>query len=462
MKLSFHGAAKTVTGSCHLLECLGKRILIDCGMLQGSREFENDNRKPFGFDAAAVDMVLLTHAHLDHCGRLALLKKRGFRGEVIATSATFDLARLVMLDAAHMQEEEFRNRTHHLRMRGAPHPEPPIYTLLDATQTLSHFGRAANYGAKIELASGISATFYDAGHILGSASILVEVDEVQQRRTILFSGDIGNAGRPLLRPPQTPPSAQFVVMESTYGDRSHKPFPFTLAEFYEAITSTFNRGGNVVIPTFALERAQELLYFLRQGVDDGLLPRTMPVFVDSPMAVSATEIFEHHPESYNPVLADFFARGKDPFSVPGLKLVRERSESMAINKVSGGAIIMAGSGMCTGGRIRHHLRHNLWNSDASIIFVGYAAPGTPARYIIDGAKNIELFGDHIPVRARIYTINGFSAHADQQELMAWNARIAEKEITFLVHGDGPVMVELEKHLSSPRVEIPDLNQSFEL
>jgi metallo-beta-lactamase family protein len=462
MKLSFHGANKTVTGSCHLLECLGKRILIDCGLRQGSRELEDENRQPFGFDAAAVDIVLLTHAHLDHCGRLALLTKRGFRGEVIATAATFDLARLVILDTAHMQEEETRNRTRRSRIQDVQHVEPPLYSLLDATRTLSQFGRAADYGKPIELAPGISATFYDAGHILGSASIFIEINEPSRMRTILFSGDIGNAGRPLLRAPQTPSRAQFVVMESTYGDRIHKPFPFSVAEFYEAITSTFARGGNVLIPTFALERAQELLYFLRQGVEDGHLPRTMPVFVDSPMAVSATEIFEHHPESYNPLLADLFARGKDPFNVPGLELVRERSESMAINKVSGGAIIMAGSGMCTGGRIRHHLRHNLWNANASVIFVGYAAMGTPARRIIDGVKSIELLGDQIPVRARIYTINGFSAHADQNELVAWNARIAEKDITFLVHGDAPVMTKFAHCLSGSKVQIPDMNQSFEL
>ncbi len=462
MKLSFHGANKTVTGSCHLLECLGKRILIDCGLLQGNRELEDENNLPFGFDPAAVDMVLLTHAHLDHCGRLALLTKRGFRGEVIATSATFDLARLVILDVAHMHEEETRNRARDSLVRGAAQVEPPLYSLLDATRTLSQFGRAADYGKPIELAPGISGTFYDAGHILGSASILIEIDEPSNKRTILFSGDIGNAGRPLLRAPQTPASAEFVVMESTYGDRSHKPFPFTVAEFYEAITSTFARGGNVLIPTFALERAQELLYFLRQGVEDGLLSRTIPVFVDSPMAVSATEIFRHHPESYNPRLADFFARGEDPFGVPGLKLVRERSESMAINKVSGGAVIMAGSGMCTGGRIRHHMRHNLWNPKSSIIFVGYAALGTPARDIIDGAKSINLFGDQIPVRAGIHTINGFSAHADQQELVAWHRSIAGKTVTFLVHGDAPVMTQFERCLSGSRVEIPDLNQSYDL
>ena len=462
MKLSFHGANKTVTGSCHLLECLGKRILIDCGLLQGSRKLEDDNNQPFGFDPAAVDVVLLTHAHADHCGRLALLTKRGFRGEVIATSATFDLARLVILDMTHMHHEETTDTSRNTVMQEMPNGKPPLFSFLDATRTLSQFGRSADYGKAVGITPGISATFYDAGHILGSASILIGIDEPSNKRTILFSGDIGNAGRPLLRAPQTPDSAEFVVMESTYGDRSHKPFPFTLTEFYDAITSTFARGGNVLIPTFALERAQELLYFLRQGVEDGQLPASMPVFVDSPMAVSATEIFQHHPESYNPHLAEFFVRGEDPFAVPGLRLVRERSESMAINKVKGGAVIMAGSGMCTGGRIRHHLRHNLWNANASIIFVGYAALGTPARNIIDGAKSIELFGDSIPVRASIHTINGFSAHADQQELVAWHARIAGKAITFLVHGDALVMTQFERCLSGSRVEIPDLNQSFDL
>ena len=359
MRLSFHGADQTVTGSCHLLECLGRRILIDCGLFQGSRELHEENGEPFGFDPASIDYVLLTHAHLDHCGRLPLLVKRGFRGEVIATAATFELARLVMLDSAHLQEEEARHRKRAAARRGETENETPLYSMLDALDAIGRFGRAVTYDRPVEIAPGLRATFLDAGHILGSASILTEVHEAGTRRSVLFSGDIGNAGRPLLRPPQTPVSAEIVVMETTYGDRQHRPFDASVEELYEAIAATLLRGGNVLIPTFALERAQEILYFLRDGIERNRLPPSLPVFLDSPMAISATEIFERHPECYASSMAGQFGGGKDPFAVSGLRLARETADSIAINRIRGGAVIMAGSGMCTGGRIRHHLRNNI-------------------------------------------------------------------------------------------------------
>jgi len=457
MRLSFHGADQSVTGSCHLLECAGKRILIDCGLLQGEGELNDENARAFGFDAAAIDFVLLTHAHLDHCGRLPLLVKRGFRGEIIATQASFDLARLVILDVAHVHDEDA-----HRHGALARPDQTPLYTLTDATNTLGKFGRAAAYRTPLQIAPGVRATFYDAGHILGSASILVEAEENGAKHTILFSGDIGNAGRPLLRPPDVPPSAEWIVMETTYGDRLHRPVPETVEEFYQAVASTFAGNGKLLIPTFALERAQELLYFLRQGIEENRFPDSLPVFLDSPMAVSATEIFQHHPESYNDRLADFFRQGKDPFHVSGLKLVRARSDSMAINAIKGGAVIMAGSGMCTGGRIRHHLRHNLAKPDTTVLFVGYAADGTLARQIIDGAKQVNLFGDRIPVRARILTVNGFSAHADQKELLDWHGRIAGQKGTFLVHGEVPAMKAFAQHLQNTRVEMPQPHQAFDL
>ena len=462
MKLSFHGAAQDVTGSCHLIECGGKRILIDCGMIQGSRELDEENAAPFGFDPAAIDVVLLTHAHLDHTGRLPLLVKRGFRGEIVATSATFDLARLVILDVAHLHEEAAGRQARDASQRRKKPAAMPLYSLIDATDSLARFGRSAEYHQRIEISAGLYATFFDAGHILGSASILLEIDDRTGKQSILFSGDIGNAGRPLLRPPETPAAADYVVMEATYGDRLHRPFPESVAEFYEAIAAAIAAGGNVIIPTFALDRAQELLYFLRQGTQDSRIPSSIPVFVDSPMAVSATEIFKHHPESYNAHLAEFFQRGEDPFHPAGLKMVRERADSMAINAVMGGAVIMAGSGMCTGGRILHHLRHNLGKENASVIFVGYAAAGTLARQIIDGARSVSIFGEDIPVRARIHTINGFSAHADQNELLAWHGGISRKQATFLVHGELPVMAAFARRLQGSRVEIPALHQTFEL
>ena len=355
MKISFHGADREVTGSCHLVECNGKRILIDCGMYQGGRELTEENAGPFGFDAGKIDYLLLTHAHLDHCGRIPLLAKRGFEGEIITTAASRELARIVMLDAAHLQEEEAERQSRKVaRTRGHHNRQwvKPLYTVLDALNSLDCFGRTARYNVPIDIAPGIRATFIDAGHILGSASIFLELEERGRRRTVLFSGDLGYTGRPLLRDPAPPPHADVVVMETTYGDRLHKKLEPSIEELYAAIEDTFLRGGNVIIPTFALERAQEILFFLHQAVAKGRLPASLQVFLDSPMAISATEIFRRHPECYDAKTAELFREGNDPFSLPGLHFTRETAQSMALNSISG-AVIMAGSGMCTGGRVRH-------------------------------------------------------------------------------------------------------------
>ncbi|MGB5199012.1 MAG: MBL fold metallo-hydrolase, partial [Sedimenticolaceae bacterium] len=278
----------------------------------------------------------------------------------------------------------------------------------------------------------------------------------------LFSGDLGASGRPLMRDPAQPPPADVVVMETTYGDRAHKALGPSIDELYSAIRDTFRRGGNVIIPTFALERAQELLFCLRQGVQDGALPATMQVFLDSPMAISATEIFRRHPDSYDPEVETLFADGADPFSLPGLHFTRETAASMALNRIGGGAVILAGSGMCTGGRVLHHLKHNLWRSDSSIVFVGFAAKGTPARRIIDGASVIKLFREQIPVRARIYTIGGFSAHADRNELLAWWRSTGGPAHTVLVHGDEEARQAFAKALGEADVVLPSLHEVLEL
>jgi metallo-beta-lactamase family protein len=461
MKLSFHGADRNVTGSCHLVECADRRILIDCGMYQGGRALNEENSEPFGFDPESIDFVLLTHAHLDHCGRLPLLAKRGFRGEIITTSASRELARLVMLDAAHLQEEDTCYLTRKHKRRGLRQTSiTPLYTTLDALNSFDYFGRVAIYGQPLELAPGLRATFLDAGHILGSASVLLELQEQNNRHRVLFSGDLGNAGRPLLRAP-VPSPADVVVMETTYGDRCHKSLSSSVEELFQVVTDTFQRGGNVVIPTFALERAQELLFFLRDGLEQGRLPMSPKVFLDSPMAISATQIFERHPECYNTQTNELFRDGKDPFHLPKLNFTRESADSKAIKRITSGAIIMAGSGMCTGGRIRHHLRNNLGRDEASVVFVGYAAKGTLARQIIGGAKLVRLFGDEIPVRAKIHTIGGFSAHADQAELMEWHSRTGANR-TFLVHGDEEVMRHFAARLKNTQVIMPDLHQTIGL
>jgi metallo-beta-lactamase family protein len=433
MMLSFHGADQAVTGSCHLLEAGGLKLLVDCGLYQGRQELVDENRAPLGFDPSEIDVLLLTHAHLDHCGRIPLLVKEGFHGEIITTAATRELARLVLLDSAHLQEEEAKRAERPAHRRGAA-AIAPLYTVADAMWSFDRFGRVAAYGDPLALGDAVSVRFIDAGHILGAAAIVVDVKEGADRRRIVFSGDIGGTGHPIVRDPTPPPEADYVLMETTYGDRLHRGLQDSVEELWQAVSDTLQRGGNVIIPTFALERSQEILFFLREGVERGRLPRNMPVFLDSPMAISATEIMRRHGECFDEETRSMLARG-DPFAPPGLRFTREATESMALNRIAGGAVIMAGSGMCTGGRVRHHLRHNLWREQSSVIFVGYAAEGTLARRIIDGERTVEIFGESVQVKARIYTINGFSAHADQAELLAWHASTGQPKMTFLVHGD---------------------------
>ncbi len=464
MKISFHGADQGVTGSCHLVECAGKRILIDCGMYQGGRELVAENSEPFGFEPLSIDYLLLTHAHLDHCGRIPLLVKRGFKGEIITTAATVELARLVMLDSAGLQEEEARYQLRRASRRSGNHHKDieALYTTLDALNSLDYFGRKVDYDKAIQLAAGIRVTFIDAGHILGSASIFLDLEEDDHKHRLLFSGDLGYSDRAILRNPAKPPEVDTVVMETTYGDRLHKQLQPSIDELYEIINKTMDRGGNIIIPTFALERAQEILYYLREGVKNQSIKHFTNVFLDSPMAISATQIFERHPECYDKETLQVSQRGNDPFDLPGLHFTREATESMAINKLVGGAIIMAGSGMCTGGRVRHHLKHNLWGRKNSIVFVGYAAQGTLARCIIDGAKQVRIFGDDIPVHASIHTIGGFSAHADQAELLAWHQQTGKPKTTFLVHGEEDSMHAFAKKLKTTQVVMPALHQEFEL
>ncbi|MBK8975238.1 MAG: MBL fold metallo-hydrolase [Planctomycetes bacterium] len=460
MLISFHGADRDVTGSCHMLEVEGLRVLIDCGLFQGGRELDEHNAEEFGFEPRAIDVVLLTHAHLDHCGRLPLLVKRGFRGEIVATAATRELARLVMLDAAHLHEEDAAHHRRHphgrahdgRRGRNDRTSHAPLYETVDALDAIERFARVVDYGETLELGHGLTATFHDAGHILGAASIRI-VRSGPTARSVVFSGDIGNSGRPILRDPQPPPHADVVVMETTYGNRLHKRLQPSVEELYDAVTRTLGRGGNVVIPTFALERAQELLFHLRVGSETGRLPRDLPVFLDSPMAISATEIFRRHPECYDRETTALFASGHDPFALPGLEFTRDTAASRAINTHRGGAVIMAGAGMCTGGRVRHHLRHNLPRRDASVVFVGYAAEHTLARILIDGAKRVKLFGEEIPVEAEIFTLGGFSAHADRDELLAWHRAVAPSQ-TILVHGEPTAMESFARHLHDQRVQMP--------
>jgi metallo-beta-lactamase family protein len=426
-----HGAAREVTGSCHLVECGGHRILVDCGMFQGDRDNEAANGKPFGFDPASIEVLLLTHAHLDHCGRIPMLVRQGFRGRVLATTATRELVRVVLLDAASLQAEDAARARHSSRNDQAH--AAPLYDLDDALHALDFFEPGIGYGQRVDVVRGVTALFLDAGHILGSASILLEVQDGDVRRSIVFSGDLGNPGRPLLRDPVPAPAADYVVMECTYGDRPHRSLPDSVEELYQAIRETAGRRGNVVIPTFALERAQEILYYLHRGARDGAIPAHVRIFLDSPMAISATEIFRRHPECFDHAFLGELSRG-DPFAMEGLHFTRSSSESMAINNIDGGAVILAGAGMCNGGRVRHHLKHNLWRERSSVVFVGYASEGTLARRIIDGASSVRVFNEDIPVRAQVWTINGFSAHADRPSLLSWLGDLPRRQV-LLVHGE---------------------------
>lgn len=463
MRLSFHGAAQGVTGSCHLLEACGKRILVDCGLFQGSRALQEENREPFGFDPATLDFLLLTHAHLDHCGRIPLLVEQGFRGEILATAATFELARLVLEDSARLQEEEAERAKRHPERHPVQHEEP-LYDSEAVEMARQRFGREAAYGQALELAPGLRVTFLDGGHILGSASLLIEAQEGATARRIIFSGDIGSPNHPIINDPTPCPEADFVVMETTYGGRRHRSPLETAEEFFGALRSTLDGGGNVLIPTFALERAQEILYGLREGLAHGILPASMRVFVDSPMASSATQIFGRHVECYDEHAKGVLAAKVDPFAFGGLTFTRDRTESKAINDVPRGAVILAGSGMCTGGRVMHHLERLLPRPECAIVFVGYAAQGTPARAIIEGAQHIRLFGGEVPVRARIFTINGFSGHADHDGLLKWHAPSGRAARTFLVHGDPEAIAALGKDLAAQgtAVEVPALHQAYEL
>ena len=390
------------------------------------------------------------HAHLDHCGRLPLLVKRGFKGEILATGATRDLAALVLLDAARLQGEEAERNG-----------EVPLYTPDDASATLARFKRTIEYGAVTELAPGLEVTLYDAGHILGSASLRFEASEAGRARTVVFSGDLGNAGRPLLRDPVAPPPSDIVVMETTYGDRVHRSIADSVEELIGTVGAVLSRRGNVVIPTFALERAQEILYFLRQGAQAGRLPGTMRVFLDSPQAIAATDLFRAHPEALAPAAAAAFAAGEDLLAPPGLQCTRDRNASRTINDVASGAVVLAGSGTATGGRVLYHLRRELPRSSSAVVFVGFAAAGTPARQIIDGAHSIRLLGESVAARASVHTINGFSAHADRDELLAWHGYINPVH-TFLVHGETDRMRAFAAQLPAGRIDMPASGQGFDL
>ncbi len=437
MKLHFYGADRCVTGSCHCLEINGKRIMVDCGLQQGRDELDNSM---FAFDPADIDILLVTHAHIDHTGRIPLLVKRGFRGRILTTRVTADLMRIMLLDSAHIQESdaEYQNRKGE---RAGRERVEPLYTAEDAMNVFK-LVTTCEYGQSVALCGGVSAVFTDAGHLLGSASITLELEENGVHKTLVFSGDIGNVDQPILRDPQLLKKADYVVMESTYGDRNHTEVWSYTDELADIIDETLAKGGNVVIPSFAVGRTQELLYFIREIKDQGLVKSVpdFPVYIDSPLARAATTVFcgDLHGYLDEDALA-LVQDGTHMFSFPNLHLVETSEESKLLNMDKTPKIIISASGMCDAGRIRHHLKHNLWRADSAVVFVGFQSPGTLGRKLLDGAESVKLFGEEIAVRAKVVNFQGLSSHADHDHLIEWIRSFDPKPAqVFVVHGDADV------------------------
>jgi metallo-beta-lactamase family protein len=436
--VNFLGAAQNVTGSAYFLEANGVRLLVDCGLYQ-ERELRARNWDPFPVPPHTIDAVLLSHAHLDHSGLLPKLVREGFAGKIYCTHATYDIVQIILMDAAHLQEQdaEFKRKRHQREGRKGPYPEVPLYTANDATASFPRFS-TLSYEEPVQISDGIEATFHDAGHVLGSSMVKVKVSQNGEQKTLVFSGDVGRWDKPMLRDPTIFKEADYILVESTYGDRLHedqKGIETTLAEI---INSTRKRGGNIVIPSFAFERAQEVLYYLNKLLLENRIPHLL-VFLDSPMATSVTEVFERYPDLLDEDMVELMRQKKSPFDFTGLKMTRTTDESKVINHISGTVVIIAGSGMCTGGRIKHHLVNNISRRESTILFPGYQAIGTLGRQIVDGAKQVRILGQMYPVKARIAQINGFSAHADRDELLRWLSGLRRPPLhLFVTHGEPDV------------------------
>ena len=447
MKLYFYGADRCVTGSCHMLEAAGKKILVDCGLQQGRDEFDNED---LPFYPGEIDYVIVTHAHIDHSGRIPLLVKRGFQGVICSTRITAELMEIMLLDSAHIQESdaEYQNRK---GLRAGRAPVEPLYTVADA-ELVKNYVRTFEYGEHVELAEGIRICFSDAGHLLGSGSVTVSVTESGVTKEILFSGDIGNINQPIIRDPQPLCRADYVIMESTYGNRNHQPPKSYTEDLARIIDETISRGGNVVIPAFAVGRTQEILYFIREIKEENLAPRAgnFPVYIDSPLAGKSTKVFSGDLRGYlDDEALELVRGGESMFSFPGLYMTTTSEESKALNFDPTPKVIISASGMCDAGRIRHHLKHNLWSAKNTVVFVGFQSPGSLGRHLLDGAESVKLFGEEIAVQAQIVNFQGLSSHADHDHLLMWLGHVEPKpEQVFVVHGDVDVAPAFAAELQS--------------
>ena len=465
MKIKFLGADRNVTGSRFLLENDNSKVLIDCGMYQ-ERELRIRDWEKFPIEPSSIDSVLLTHAHLDHCGYLPKLVREGFNGKIFCTPPTAEIAKIALLDAAKLQEEDvaIKRKRHERERRKGAAPEVPLYNVEDAEKVFPLF-ETIHYKEKIQVTPDIQATYYDAGHILGSAMIEVTFNNNGKEKIAIFSGDIGRWDRPILCDPTTFDKADYVFMETTYGDRLHEDKEPSVEKFQRIIIETHKRGGNIIIPTFAIERAQELLFYLSHFLRENRIPR-LTIFVDSPMAINVTEVFKNYPEYFDEETRELIKRGQSPFDFPLLRTTRTTAESKAINDIKDPCIIMAGAGMCAGGRIKHHLIKNIIRQESTVLFVGYQAKGTLGREILERPQQVRILGNVYPVRARIEKINGFSGHADRDELLRWVSGFKEDpERVFLIHGEEEAsesFASLLKEKIKSNIIIPDYLQEYVL
>ncbi|NWF53151.1 MAG: MBL fold metallo-hydrolase [Nitrospirae bacterium] len=435
MILKFLGGVRTVTGSCFYIECNNLKLLVECGMFQGEVA-EEINKARFEFSPEEIDYIFITHAHLDHSGMLPKIVKEGFKGRVITTSATKDLLEILLYDSAHIQESDAEWLTRKAQRAGKP-PVIPLYTTEDVMDVMPLID-VRNYGEVFHIGNSIKYRFLDAGHILGSGTLELWFQDSSKEKKVVFSGDIGKKGNPIVKDPLSPKEADFIVMESTYGNRLHKSLKESTNELIDGIKTTIKKGGNVYLPSFAVGRTQDILYILNNLVREKRL-YNINVYLDSPLAQEATKVYLSHPECFDEEAEKLFSTQDYSNSIK-LHFVESAQGSISLNKIKSGIIVIAGSGMCEGGRIRHHLKHNLWRPECSIIFVGFQAKGTLGRKIIDGAKMVHILGEEIAVKASIYTINGFSAHADQAELIEWLSFFKNSPEVFIVHGEEDVSI----------------------
>jgi metallo-beta-lactamase family protein len=451
------GASRTVTGSCYIMEAAGRRFAIDCGMHQGNTEIEKRNWEIDAYNPGEIDFFIITHAHIDHSGLLPRMVQNGFRGSIYTTPPTEELLKVMLLDSAHIQEMEAMWKTKK-RLRHGEKQIVPLYTKKDAESTFPLF-QTIPYGSSFQPCPGLTVIFHDAGHILGASIVELWIEEAGRKTKLVFSGDLGRPAQFLVRDPTIINEADFLFLESTYGNRDHKDEQTSLDELAEAIAYSYRQRQKVIIPAFAVERTQEILYCLHMLSKDGRLPHDMPVFVDSPLAIRATEIFRRYMEYLDSETQSMLERGEDPLNFPQLRYTLSTQESMEINSLDGPAVVISASGMANAGRIKHHLRHNLWQPGASIVFVGFQAQGTPGRKIVDGAQQVRLFAEEIAVRAKIFTINGFSGHAGKSQLLAWLANFTNKNMQlFLTHGEYTAQQDFAEEIRKRfdlQIHIPD-------